>query len=65
MEFASRAAPRYRYIVNLLFLDIGVIYQIALAVVAKETLAFAWVVDNILHESLADDETDQRFGYRH
>ena len=38
------------------------IYEIPLAAVAKETLAFAWVVDDILRESLADDETDQRFG---
>src|SRR4029453_3746044 len=38
------------------------IYEISLAAVAKETLAFAWVVDDILRESLADDETDQRFG---
>src|SRR5215470_2192433 len=38
------------------------IYEIPLAAVAKKTLAFAWVVDDILRESLADDETDQRFG---
>ena len=38
------------------------IYEIPLAAVAKETLAFTWVVDDILRESLADDETDQRFG---
>src|SRR5262245_20008064 len=38
------------------------IYEIPLAAVAKETLAFAWVVDDILRESLANDETDQRFG---
>src|SRR4030095_5540808 len=38
------------------------IHEIPLAAVAKETLAFAWVVDDILRESLADDETDQRFG---
>src|SRR5215813_1885184 len=38
------------------------IYEIPLAAVAKKTLAFAWVVDDILRESLADDETDERFG---
>src|SRR4030095_746236 len=38
------------------------IYEIPLAAGAKETLAFAWVVDDILRESLADDEADQRFG---
>ena len=38
------------------------IYEIPLAAVAKETLAFTWVVDDILRESLADDETDQRLG---
>lgn len=38
------------------------IYEIPLAAVAKETLAFTWVIDDILRESLADDETDQRFG---
>ena len=37
------------------------IYEIALTAVAKETLAFTWVVDDILRESLADDEADQRF----
>src|SRR5215510_5297393 len=37
------------------------IYEIPLAAVAKKTLAFAWVVDDILRESLADDEADQRF----
>src|SRR5215475_5683619 len=36
--------------------------EIPLAAVAKETLAFAWVVDDILRESLADDETNQGFG---
>jgi hypothetical protein len=44
------------------FLDMGMIHEIPLAAVAKETLAFAWVVDDILREPLADDETDQRFG---
>ena len=39
-----------------------VVHEIPLAAVAKEPLAFAWVVDDILRESLADDETDQRFG---
>jgi hypothetical protein len=39
-----------------------VIHEIPLAAVAKEALAFAWVVDDILRESLADDETDQWFG---
>src|SRR5215510_14709058 len=38
------------------------IYEIPLAAVAKKTLAFAWVVDDILRESLADDETDERYG---
>jgi hypothetical protein len=37
------------------------IHEIPLAAVAKETLAFAWVVDDILRESLADDETDEWF----
>jgi hypothetical protein len=39
-----------------------VIYEIPLAAVPKETFAFARIVDHILRESLADDETDQRFG---
>src|SRR5215510_15807381 len=38
------------------------IYEIPVAAVAKETLAFAWVVDDILREPLADDETDQGLG---
>ena len=37
------------------------IHEIPFTAVAKEALAFAWVIDNILRESLADDETDQRF----
>ena len=37
------------------------IHEIPFTAVAKETLAFAWVIDDILRESLADDETDQRF----
>jgi hypothetical protein len=37
------------------------IYEITLAAIAKETLAFTWVVDDILSEPLADDETDQWF----
>jgi hypothetical protein len=36
--------------------------EIALSAVAKEALAFAWVVDHVLSESLADDETDEWFG---
>src|SRR5215510_4331735 len=36
--------------------------EIPLTAVAKETLAFAWVVDDILREPLADDETDQGLG---
>src|SRR6266481_3838883 len=42
--------------------NVPVIYEISLAAVAKEPVPFAGVVDNILRESLADDETDQRFG---
>src|SRR5215475_6656618 len=38
------------------------IYEIPLTAVAKETLAFAWVVDDILREPLANDETDQGLG---
>src|SRR5262245_26867014 len=36
--------------------------EIPLAAVAKQALAFAWAVDDILRESLADDETDQGLG---
>ena len=38
------------------------IYEIPLAAVAIETLAFAWIVDDILRESLTDHETNQRLG---
>jgi len=38
--------------------DVLVIYEIPLAAVPKETFAFARIVDDILRESLADDETD-------
>ncbi len=40
----------------------GMVHEIPLAAVAKETLALARIIDDILRKSLADDQTHQRFG---